>query len=76
MNAADRQLSDAMMEYWVRFAQTCDPNGRSLHQWPAYDATSDPYIEFGDAITASHSYRTIYLDFVQSFLTGVAANPR
>ena len=76
MHAADRPLSDAMMEFWVRFAQTGDPNGGSLPHWPAYDATSDPYIEFGDAITAGHSYRTIYLDFVQSFLTGVAANPR
>jgi carboxylesterase type B len=76
MNAADRQLSNAMMEFWVRFAQTGDPNGGSLPHWPAYDAARDPYIEFGDAITASHSYRTIYLDFVQSFLTGVAANPR
>ena len=28
MNAADRQLSDAMMEYWVRFAQTGDPKWR------------------------------------------------
>jgi hypothetical protein len=28
-------------------------NGGSLHQWPAHGATSDPYIEFGDAITAS-----------------------
>lgn len=27
-NAADRQLSDAMMEYWVRFAQTGDPKWR------------------------------------------------
>jgi hypothetical protein len=60
----------------VRFAQTRDPNGGSLPHWPAYDAASDPYIEFGDAIKAGHSYRTIYLDFVQSYLTDVAANPR
>jgi carboxylesterase type B len=74
MNAADRQLSESMMEYWVHFAQTGDPNGGSLPQWPPYDAADDQYIAFGDAITAGHSYRTPYLDFVQRFLTGAPAN--
>jgi carboxylesterase type B len=70
MNDADGQLSDAMMGAWVRFAQTGDPNGGSLPKWPPYDAGTDPYLEFGDAIQAGHGYRTRYLDFVQGFLTG------
>jgi para-nitrobenzyl esterase len=74
MNAADRQLSDAMMEFWVRFAQTGDPNGGSLPHWAAYDAATDPYQEFGDAITVGHNYRTPYLDFVQHFLTSLPSN--
>ncbi|WP_158817823.1 carboxylesterase/lipase family protein [Methylocapsa sp. S129] len=73
MNAADRQLSDAMMEAWVRFAATGDPNGGNLPRWPAYDAVSDPYLEFGDAIAVGHNYRTPYLDFVQGFLTSLHA---
>ena len=73
MNAADRQLSDAMMEYWVHFAQTGDPNGGELPHWPAYDAATDPYLELGDAIIVRHNYRTPYLDFVHRFLAGQAA---
>ena len=69
MNAADRQLSDAMMDAWTRFARAGDPNGGPLPAWPAYDAKADPYLEFGDAIKAGHGYRTPYLDFVQQFLT-------
>ncbi len=75
MSAADRQLSDAMMESWVRFARSGDPNGGSLPKWPAYDAATDPYLEFGDVIKAGHGYRIPYLDFVQHFLaTQHAAN--
>jgi para-nitrobenzyl esterase len=74
MNAADRELSDAIMNYWVHFAQTGDPNGLELPRWPAYDAAADPYLELGDSIKIGHNYRTPYLDFVQRFLTGRAAN--
>ena len=74
MNGADRQLSEAIMEYWVHFAQTGDPNGAELRRWPAYDAATDAYLELGDAIGVGHGYRTPYLDFVQRFLTGRAAN--
>jgi para-nitrobenzyl esterase len=73
MNAADRQLSDVMMDAWVRFARTGDPNGGNLPHWPAYDVASDPYLEFGDTVAAGHNYRTPYLDFVQRFLTGLHA---
>jgi para-nitrobenzyl esterase len=74
MNAADRQLSETMMDYWVRFAQSGDPNGGELPRWPAYDAATDPYLELGDTIRVGHNYRTPYLDFVQRFLTGQTAN--
>ena len=33
----DRQLSDQMMNYWVNFAATGDPNGKNLPSWQAYD---------------------------------------
>lgn len=74
MNAADQKLSDAMMDAWVRFASTGDPNGGSLPTWPRYDAKSDPYLEFGDSIKVGQGYRTKYLDFVQEFLKPQAAS--
>jgi carboxylesterase type B len=68
MNADDRQLSAAMMDAWVRFARSGDPNGAALPAWPPYDANTDPYLEFGDTIKVGHGYRTRYLDFVEHFL--------
>ena len=67
MNAADRELSEAMMGAWVRFASTGDPNGGELPTWPRFEAKADPYLEFGDKLVAGAEYRTPYLDFVQSF---------
>jgi para-nitrobenzyl esterase len=55
MNAADRKLSDAIMDYWVHFAQSGDPNGERLPRWPAYDAAADPYLELGDSIRTGHN---------------------
>jgi para-nitrobenzyl esterase len=43
----DRQLSDVMSSYWVRFAETGNPNGPGLPEWPAFDEQSRPVKEFG-----------------------------
>jgi para-nitrobenzyl esterase len=50
----DRSLSGAMTACWVRFAATGDPNGKPAAGpvWPAYDAKTDPYMEFGDTVKA------------------------
>jgi para-nitrobenzyl esterase len=48
-NAADKQISDAMQQYWTNFAKTGDPNGPRLPVWPKFDPTSRAYIQFTDA---------------------------
>jgi para-nitrobenzyl esterase len=45
----DRDLSAAMMTYWVQFAKTGNPNRPALPTWPAYEAHSDLHLEFGDS---------------------------
>ena len=49
--AIDRQLSDVMSSYWVRFAATGNPNGPDLPEWPAYDEQSRHVKEFGSRVS-------------------------
>jgi len=46
----DFELSNMIMDYWVTFAKTGNPNGPGRPNWPAYDAESDHNIEFGDEV--------------------------
>jgi para-nitrobenzyl esterase len=48
----DRQLSDAMMQYWVNFATAGSPNGPGLPDWPAFSSGAKNYQELGDTITS------------------------
>jgi para-nitrobenzyl esterase len=62
-NDNDRRLADVMSSYWVNFVKRGDPNGHGLPEWPAYDATSEPFLEFADRIkTGTHLLKT-ELDF-------------
>ena len=48
-NESDRLASAQMQEYWTNFAKTGDPNGKNLPQWPKFDASVRPYLDFTDA---------------------------
>lgn len=47
---ADRELSETMMGYWVRFAATGSPNGEGVPPWPRYEPRTDVWLELGDEI--------------------------
>jgi para-nitrobenzyl esterase len=40
-------LSEAVMDAWVAFARTGDPNHAGLPKWPAYDGTTRQTMELG-----------------------------
>jgi len=46
----DRALTQTIMNYWVNFAKTGNPNGPGLSHWPQYDASERTTQELGDAI--------------------------
>lgn len=46
------RIGQAMQRYWVRFAETGDPNAPGLKEWPAYEATRPRHLELGDPIRA------------------------
>ncbi len=57
-NDTDMELSKKMMDYWVNFAKTGNPNGKDLADWPAYESQSDLNLEFGDIIRINkHLYK-------------------
>jgi len=64
-DTTDEKISQEMMNAWVRFAETGNPNGGSV-RLPQYDATSDSYIEFGDEIRPASGLRTAKLDFLET----------
>jgi para-nitrobenzyl esterase len=57
-NEIDRELSRKMMDYWVNFARTGNPNGKHLPYWPAYKSKSDLNLEFSGIIkTNKHLFK-------------------
>ena len=54
----DLGLSKKMMDYWVNFAKTGNPNGQGLADWPAYKSKSDLNLEFSNTLhTNKHLFR-------------------
>jgi para-nitrobenzyl esterase len=57
-NDTDMGLSNKMMDYWVNFAKTGNPNGNGLPYWPTYKSKSDINLEFSDTIhTNKHLFK-------------------
>jgi len=41
----DDSVQQAMLHYWVNFANTGNPNGAGLVSWPEYESATDCYLE-------------------------------
>lgn len=52
----DTDLSESMMNYWVDFAATGDPNGGEELEWPAYSLQTDEYQDLGTPISTQSGY--------------------
>jgi len=48
----DRALSALIMDYWVQFATTGNPNGAGSSHWPEYSGKQPEVLVLGDAIGA------------------------
>ncbi|MGQ0429807.1 MAG: carboxylesterase/lipase family protein [Gammaproteobacteria bacterium] len=49
-DGVDRRLTAAVMQYWVNFARSGDPNGAGLPEWPSYSESGARIVELGDRI--------------------------
>ena len=63
----DFELADSMSSYWVNLASTGDPNGDGLPEWPPFDLSTEPYLEFGDTVATGRRLLKRELDFVEQF---------
>ena len=65
---ADCRTSSTMMQQWVNFATSGDPNGDDLPEWQPFDAAADNFLEYGeDTIAMNAGWRTKPLDFIQRY---------
>jgi para-nitrobenzyl esterase len=55
----DTKVSDAMMSMWVQFAKTGDPSVEGLVSWPAWDASSDQYLDIAWPLAVKSGYSKI-----------------
>jgi hypothetical protein len=60
----DDSVQKAMLQYWVNFANTGNPNGANLVNWPRYQNSLDNYLEIkAKPDGMQNGIRTIYSDF-------------
>ncbi len=50
VEAVDQRLTDAVMDYWVQFARSGDPNVSGWPEWPVYTAEEPAVLELGEEI--------------------------
>ena len=48
----DRELTGKIMDYWVNFARSGDPNGPGLYPWPRFDRKAGTVLKLDAAISA------------------------
>jgi para-nitrobenzyl esterase len=46
----DRRVSDTMLDYWVNFIRSGNPNGRGLPDWPVFKAERHETMEIGERV--------------------------
>ena len=54
----DRELTDTMMDYWVQFARTGDPNIKGRPGWPVYTSQRPYVMELGDEVQVMEAHDT------------------
>ena len=63
----DWKMSARMMNYWVQFARTGDPNSADNPQWAPFDVAQNQYMEFGEAAAMTDVARMDRYDVIEAF---------
>ncbi|MBE5763034.1 MAG: carboxylesterase family protein [Clostridiales bacterium] len=72
---SDLALSDTMLNYWINFVKTGNPNGENLPQWDEWNPINNRIIELGSKVDMiDDPYQFLY-DFMKAFDEKRAVDP-
>jgi para-nitrobenzyl esterase len=60
----DHEITAAVMDYWIQFARSGDPNLPNRPQWPAYDSNDPTVMELGDTIDSVKPKDTVLCELL------------
>ena len=66
MEAEDRLLSNQMMDSWVRFALTGDPNGNEDLFWPRFKLEDERYLILNNLLTIGKNFKNEQCDLMDA----------
>ena len=56
-----------MQQYWVNFAKTCNPNGKGLPYWPAFEPEKPTTMQFSNGASLIMVPNREQIDFIDRF---------
>ena len=71
---ADQELSARMMDRWIRFAQTGNPNLEGRTSWPEYTREKDQHFVFDDTVKVDAGLRKEACDLLDEILQSKRAD--
>ena len=63
---AELTFSQALMEYWTRFAATGNPNEAGAVSWPQYDANTEGMLQLDDTFVAINGYHVPQCTYLET----------
>jgi para-nitrobenzyl esterase len=63
-NKIDRDIAEQMLQRWVSFARTGNPDGGMNPVWPKYKRDDDQHLEFGDKVRVETGLNRDACDFL------------
>jgi len=67
----NKVLADKVMNYWIQFAKTGNPNSPGLPHWPEYTVSRKRYLIFDDEISIEKDLRKRVSDTLDAVIEGI-----
>ena len=64
---AESAVAEIIQQYWINFAKTCNPNGKGLPYWPAFDDTKPTTMQFSNGASLIMRPNREQVDFVDRY---------